>query len=215
MLHILWLRFRSLFRRKHVEGELDEEVRFHLDRQVEQNIAKGLPPGEARRRALLAMGVIEQRKEECRDTRRVAFLDNLVKDLRYAMRMIRNSPGFTITAVLTIALGVGVNTTVFSAYNAVALKALPVADPDRVVRVKRWFERSQGDLQYFFSYPEYIYTRDHNDVFASMAAASVSVPVIATISGNSTAPDEPETLQCELVSADYFSSLGVNAQLGR
>src|SRR5215469_13501535 len=167
------LRLRSLFHRHQVEGELNDELQFHLERQIEEHIAHGLTPEEARRRALVAIGGIEQRKEEIRDTRGLNLLDNLAKDLRYAVRMILRNPSFAIAAVATIALGIGVNTALFSVYNAVALRPLPVAQPDRVVRLKRWFDDgSRGDQQYAFSYREYQYMRDHNDVFDSMVASS-------------------------------------------
>jgi putative ABC transport system permease protein len=133
--YTLPLRLRSLFRRTQVEHELDEELRYHIERQIEENIAKGMTPEEARYAALRAMGGVERRKEECRDTRRVRLIENLAQDLRYAIRTLFRNPVFSVVALLTLAIGIGSTTAIFSVVHALLLKPLPYPDSDRLVRL--------------------------------------------------------------------------------
>src|SRR5215475_857494 len=135
-LYTLPLRLRSLFRRARVEQELEEELRYHIERQTEELIAKGMTPEEARYAALRALGGIEQRKEECRDMRRVNLIENTLQDLRYAGRTLRRSPGFTAVAILSLALGIGANAAIFQLLNAVRLRSLPVANPQELAEVR-------------------------------------------------------------------------------
>jgi hypothetical protein len=164
--------------RRSAEREFDDEIAQHLELLTEDYVRRGLSPHEARLAARRSFGGVAQVKETQRELRGVPQLDILRADVRYAIRALRQNPGFTLVAVLTLALGIGVNTTLFSAFNAVALKPLPVANPSSVVRLERWFEPSStGNIQYAFSFPEFLYFRDHCPAFESLAASSWTIPV--------------------------------------
>ena len=193
----LLLRWRSLFRRRDVEHELDAELHFHLQQQIEENLAAGMSPEEARYAARRTIGGIEQIREGCRDARSVRFIEMLLQDLRYALRMMRRSPGFTAVAVLSLALGIGANTAIFSFANAILLKKLPVTDPDRLVTIG-----------WSVNYPFFRELDRHNGVLAGLAGRF-------SIDLNLTAGSSTERMHGELVSGSYFPVLGVGAALGR
>ncbi len=161
-----FLRLRSLFRRPLVEDELDHEFRFHLDQQVQENLAAGMEPQAAHRAALRALGAVEHFKEECRDKRRVGFVEDFFQDVRYGLRQLRQSPGFTAVGLITLALGIGANTTIFSITDQVLLRSLPVPHPEELVvfrspGYKTGSVWSDGDAAQSFSYPMYKELRDH------------------------------------------------------
>ena len=132
---ILRLRLRSLARPGRVERELEKELRFHLDRQVEENLGVGMPLADARRAALRKLGGVTQIQEECRDMRRTDMIENFARDLRYAIRSLGKNPGFTVVILLTLALSIGANSAIFSVIDGVLLRPLPYPDANRIVRV--------------------------------------------------------------------------------
>ncbi|MGB7922602.1 MAG: ABC transporter permease [Pyrinomonadaceae bacterium] len=196
---------RALFRRSMVEGELDEELRFHLEKEIEQNIERGMGHEDARRAALLSFGRVEQVKEECREVRGTRFIEELWQDVRYGVRMLVKKPGFTVVALLALCLGVGANTAIFSMVNAVLLRQLPFKNPDRLVWI--WSVRQDSDSRPF-TLPEFIDYRDQNQTLDQLAA-------FTTWNANLTDTGDPVRIQGTRVSANLFQLLGVEAVMGR
>src|SRR5437870_1568147 len=169
------LRLRSLFRRAQADQQLDDELRDHLERKTEEYVAQGMAQGmaqaEAHRRARLDLGGIEQTKEKCRDARRVNWIQDLIQDIRYGLRILRKSSGFTAVAVLTLALGIGATTAIFSVVDAVLLRSLPYRDPQRLVS---FFEdlSKVGYPRIRVSPPTYLDLKAQTRVFEDVAAVN-------------------------------------------
>src|SRR6266850_2354037 len=201
------LRLRSLFRRGQVEAELNEELRYHLERQIEVNTAAGMSVEEARYAALRAMHGLDQRKEECLDMRRVRLIEDLWQDSRFSLRSLLKRPGFTAIALLALALGIGANTAIFSLVNAVILQPLPYRDPDRLISVYGTRNRStQGSV----GPTDFLDYRSQNKTFEQFAASgSMILPMNLTGSG------EPERLNASIITGNYFDTFGVRPALGR
>ena len=214
-LYTIPLQLRSLFRWAQADQDLDDELRDHLERKTEEYVAQGMTQEEAYRRARIDLGGIEQTKEQCRDARRVNWLQDFVQDLRYGLRMLLKNPGFSGVAVVVLGLGIAVNTTIFTALDATAFRPLPVRDPNHIVRVVRWIRQGYGGT--LFSFREYVYYRDHNDVFSGLAADSCCYNVVYGGQPATSAATMPKSvlLSARIVSENYFEVLGINAVLGR
>lgn len=204
------LRLRSLFRRGRVEQELDEELRYHLERQIEENLNQGMTREEARYAALRAMGGIEQQKEECRDMRHVNFIEDLVQDLRYGVRVLIKSPIFTTIAVLSLALGIGANTAIFSVVNNLMLRPLPYPDSQRIMDI--WHTPPQesfpGLSTFSVSPANYLDWKSQSKSFEQMA-------VYAYASFSLSTSNDPVAVTGDEVSSEFFSVLRANASRGR
>jgi len=206
MLKELRTRLRGLLRRSQVERELDEELQFHVQAQTEQNIRLGMDPKEARAAALRNFGGLEQSKELSRDARRIWMIEEVWQDLRYGARMMVKHRGFTLVAVLSLALGIGANTTIFSLANKALLRPLPIEEPARMVAVSNTSLR--GRMSSGFSYANYRDLRDRNDVLTGLLAYE---PAPASLSHDGI----NERVWGYLVSGNYFDLLGAKAALGR
>lgn len=189
--------------------ELDDELRDHVESKAEEYLAKGLSVEEARRQALLEMGGIEKRKEECREKRRVNWIQDLWQDLHFGLRMMRKSPGFTTAAVLTLALGIAANTTIFSDVSAVLMHKPPVRDPGTVCALAS-ADRAAGNDLSWISAPDFKSWKEQNDVFQYMAANMSGRSLTLTSTG---AP--PQAVQGDRVTPEYFQIMGIAPLLGR
>jgi predicted permease len=196
---------RALLRRPQAERELDEELRHHIEQQTEQNIRLGMNPEEASYAALRAFGGVEQAKELSRDARGVRWLEDLWQDLRYEARMLWKNPGFTLVAVITLALGIGANTAIFSLVEALLLRPLPYAEPDRLALLS---DRGRGGERNNIPYPNFSDWRDRAQSFEGMAS-------IRNQTLNLTGVDKPVSLRGRTVNWNFFHLLGVQPQLGR
>jgi predicted permease len=202
---LAWLRLRSVFRRDRVDDELERELALHFEQLVREQMDAGLPEAEARRRARLAFGSPEAVTEGCRDARRFRRLEIVARDVRYALRLLARAPGFTATALISLALGIGVNTAVFSVVDAVLVRSLPVDRPHDLVFVQAAGTAGPSGAP---PYPCFERFRAETTAFAGMAAfASDDLRIV--IDG------AVEQAFGQVASGNYFEVLGVKPALGR
>jgi predicted permease len=193
-------------RRQRIMEDLDVDIRDHIDRETEENIARGMSPEEARYAAMRRFGNMTRVKEDVRDVWSVVWLEQLWQDIHYALRMLRKSPGFAATAILTLGLGIGANTALFSVVNGVLLNPLPYPDPEQVVIVS---DKSSTLPETWISYPDFLdWVRD-NHSFSPLAAYE------SLVSFNLLGQGEPERVSATEVSSTFFPTLGIAPILGR
>ncbi|HWZ54080.1 MAG TPA: ABC transporter permease [Candidatus Acidoferrales bacterium] len=197
----------SWFARKKWEQDASDELRFHIEQQTGANIAAGMAPDEARREAALQFGAVEGVKEDCREQRRGFWLETIAADARYAFRMMRKNPGFAAIAILTLALGIGANTAIFSVVYAVLLKPLPYADPSQLVLVTEAKPQEGVELT-GTSYPNFEDWRAQNNVFSELAADQAHD---LTVTGRG----EPFVVNTTVVTPEIFALLEAQPLLGR
>src|SRR5262245_44820973 len=201
----IW-RFGGLFNKQRKDRKLDDEIESHLQMHIEDNLRFGMTPEEARRQALFKLGSVESMKEVYRDQRGLPVLEILWRDVRYGARVLRKNPGFTAVAVLTLALGIGANTAVFSVINATLLRPFPYENPERLIILQQ--RNADGGLQ-DASYPNFADWRSQSTSFDSMAAQREGE------SFNFSGAGEPERLQGQIVSSNFFQTLGIRPYRGR
>ena len=205
----LFRRWRALTHKEELDQELEEEMQFHLDHEIEQNIKSGMSPGDARLAALKSFNRVDQSKEECRDARGVSVVENIVRDVSYSSRILLKNYAFTIVVILTLALGIGANTAIFSFANGILLRPLPYPDSDRLAAInetalKRGFESMS------VSYPNYLDWKEQNTVFESMGTYFGGSARFA-LSG----AGEPISIRGARISHGVLETLRVSPQLGR
>jgi putative ABC transport system permease protein len=198
-------RLAALFRKEKIDAEMTEELRAHVELRTQRNLASGMSPDAAHYAALRAFGGVEQIKERCRDERGIAWLDEMLRDLRFAGRMLRKHPGFTLVIVGTLALGIGANTALFSIINSVVLRPLPFADAHRLVFLaERWTDVERASI----AYPNFLDWREQQRVFDRMGA-------YRTRPYNLTGDADPIQISVTEISLDALAVLGVQPTLGR
>jgi predicted permease len=202
-----WQRFTSLFRKGQLDRELSDEIEVHLAMQEAEFQQQGMDPSAARRAARREFGGVAQTQETYRERRGIAWIETAAKDLRYALRGLSRSPGFTAAAVLSLALGIGANTAIFSLFHTLMLQMLPVTQPQQLVTLYRTGAWGRG----FSSYPLYLEIQKRTDLFQGVVARG-SVEKVPFRYGQG---DRPETAQREFVSGNYFAVLGVAPAIGR
>jgi predicted permease len=207
-LNILIARLRALFRRESVLQDIEDELRAHIELATEENLNRGLPPDEAQAAALKSFGALSRSTELGYDIRGGSWLEALWQDLRFGARMLLKQKGVMAIAVLSLALGIGANTAIFSLLDALLLKPLPVNRPEQLVVVNIAAPSQPGGGYSSFSYPVFREMHEKNAVFSGMFAR-------AGLQMSMSASGQTERVQGEEVSGNFFSALGLNPQLGR
>jgi predicted permease len=205
-LRIFIQRLRGLFFKRRLERDLEDELLSHLEMQIEENLRQGMSPEEARQAARRKFGGVEQVKEAYRDRRGLPLVESTLQDLGYAVRTLAKNPGYMFVAIITLALGIGANTAIFSAVSAVLLRPLPYPEPDRLVRV--WERLIKEDARNVVSAPDFIDWRARNRVFENIAAHRAT-------SFDLTEASEPERIGAAKVSSSFFDVMGFKPMLGR
>src|SRR6185436_1535617 len=198
---------RSIFQKDRVERDLDRELSFHVEMEFEKNLARGMSPAEARRQAMISFGGVEKFKEESRDVRGGRLIEPLLQDTRYGVRILLRNPGFTVVAVLTLALGIGANTAIFSVIYGVLMLPLPYKDGNQLVIVQQQAPLARV-LNMPFSVKEVLDYREQNQTLD--AVVEHHTMSFTLLGGN-----EPQRVQTGVVSANFFDVLGVKPLLGR
>src|SRR5215472_518994 len=230
-LRVLASRIQGLFTRRRLDHDFQHEIDSHLDLLTEENIRRGMRPEEARRAARVRLGGVTQLRETNRGLWGLPHVETVLQDIRYGIRMLRKNPGFTVVAVFTLAVGIAVNTAVFTAFD-VTLRPIQATDPGRIVSIHR--SSLHEENVWNFNYPEYLYFRAHNQVFEDLfAAAGTEVSLSdapnangrSQVAGGITAAigirffqqmaGSAELGWAAMVSQDYFSSLGISPVIGR
>jgi putative ABC transport system permease protein len=200
--------WRSLWRRAQFESDLDDEMRAHIEARTDDLVRSGLARGEAIRRARIEFGCVEAYQDRVRESRRVNWFEDLAQDLRFGFRMLRKSPGFTAVAVLTLALGIGANTAIFTLIDAVMLRMLPVQKPDELLQLMRQDRRDAGEASPSFTNPLWEQVRDRQNVFSGVFAWANDRFDLAR--GGTVQPADGS-----FVSGDFFTTLGLRPAAGR
>ena len=196
--------FQRLVRTGRMESDLDAELRFHFETQVEAKRRSGLTEEEARREARLEFGGLAQVKEDCRESRGTLWLSSIVQDLKFGARILARSPGFSVTAIIVLALGIGVTTFAFSLYNIVALQYLPVRDPATLIRIQR---RSPANINPGVPYTSIEYYRQNAKSLAAVMETMGAPPLVLN--------QDEQRVSATFVSSNYFTELGASATAGR
>jgi hypothetical protein len=194
------VRLKSLARGRRAAAELDEELQFHIERQIEDSMAAGLEPAAARQAALRKFGGLQQRREECRELHRIRLWDALVQDVRYTGRTVQRSRGFAVGVVAILSLGIGASTTVFSVVNEVLIEPLPYPEPHRIVQI---LSSTPTETSALASVPRFVLWRGATHTFQQIAAWHAGGPGINVTSG-----DRPEHVKAVHASWEYFPLFG-------